>query len=149
MEYTIPKVSCRLILKEDDVSYTAEPILSPDDMICMMKKLLQTLDREVVAVINFDNGLRPINWSIVAVGTLNSAQFNLSNIFKTAILSNAAAIMLFHNHPGGTISPSSEDDEATRKTESAGKLLGIRLVDHIIVGAFNDSYYSYGEHGRL
>lgn len=68
----------------------------------------------------------------------------MSNIFKTAILSNATQIMVFHNHPSGDPTPSEVDKEVTRNIGRAGGLMNIAIVDHIIVGA-TGSYYSFSE----
>lgn len=148
-ECPIPEVSCRLILREDDVSYSTEPIDTQLKAVEIMKKILQSFDRETVCVLNLDNKLRPINWNMVSIGGLNRAEISIPNIFKTSILSNAAAIMMFHNHPSGDPEPSPVDDRATKEVKKAGKLLGIPLIDHIIIGAFNEDYYSYSEHGKM
>ena len=145
----IPKVSCRLILREDDVSYSAEPIDTQLKAVKAMKDILKSFDRETVCVMNLDSKLHPINWNVVSVGTINQSEFSIPNIFKTSILSNAAAIMVFHNHPSGDPEPSPADDKATKEIKKAGKLLDIPLIDHIIVGAFNEDYYSYSEHGLI
>lgn len=67
---------------------------------------------------------------------------------QTALVSNATAIVLAHNHPSGNTRPSGQDDSLTRKIKSACELMDIRLLDHIIVTPY-DSYYSYNDEGRL
>lgn len=67
---------------------------------------------------------------------------------QTALVSNATAIVLAHNHPSGNTLPSGQDDGLTRKIKSACDLMDIRLLDHLIVTPY-DSYYSYNDEGRL
>jgi DNA repair protein RadC len=93
-----------------------------------------------------DGKNRIVCLEIVSVGTLNQAIVTPRDTFKTALLSNAAALILVHNHPTGDPSPSSEDLEVTRRLREAGELLGIKVLDHIIVG---DSYYSFVERGVI
>ena len=68
-------------------------------------------------------------------------------MFKAALLANAAAIILYHNHPSGDPSPSVDDAQLTRRLVDAGTLLGVDVLDHIIVG--DGRYYSFKEAGRL
>ena len=68
-------------------------------------------------------------------------------MFKAALLANAAAIILCHNHPSGDPSPSVDDVQLTRRLVDAGTLLGVDVLDHIIVG--DSRYYSFKEAGRL
>lgn len=70
----------------------------------------------------------------VSRGTLNSSIVHPRDIFKRALLQNAANIIMVHNHPSGDPMPSKDDIEVTRRIEEAGKLLGIQLIDHIIIG---------------
>lgn len=71
---------------------------------------------------------------MVSVGTLNKASVHPREVFKTAILSNAASIMAFHNHPSGETIPSQQDIELTNCLYEAGELLGIKLLDHLMIG---------------
>ena len=69
-------------------------------------------------------------------------------VMQTALVSNATAIVLAHNHPSGNTRPSGQDDSLTRKIKSACELMDIRVLDHIIVTPY-DSHYSYNDEGRL
>ncbi len=82
----------------------------------------------------------------VSVGSLNQSIVHPRELFKTALLSSAAAIILVHNHPSGDPTPSREDIEITRRLKEAGEILGVKLLDHIIVGS---SYLSFTERGLL
>ncbi len=76
----------------------------------------------------------------VSVGTLNQSIVHPREIFKTALLSSAAVILLIHNHPTGDPTPSREDMEITRRLKEAGELLGVRVLDHIVIG---DTHLSF------
>ena len=136
-KYSFPEVSVRLNIKEASVYYSETPITTPDEAVVVMSDVLSELDRENLAVVNLDTKNKPINYTIVSIGGLAESIVSIQNVFKVAILSNAANIMVFHNHPSGDINPSLEDLMATEKIVKAGKLLGIEVLDHIIVGAFN------------
>ena len=82
----------------------------------------------------------------VSVGSLNQSIVHPREVFKGALLSSAAAIILLHNHPSGDPAPSREDREITRRLKEAGELLGVRVLDHIIIG---ESYMSFVEQGLL
>ena len=90
----------------------------------------------------------PVNYNIVSIGNVNSACVAVGNIFKVALLSNAARVILLHNHLGGDLKPSKEDMQMTWRIRDAGNLLGIPLVDHIIMTP-NEDCYSMKEHGLI
>lgn len=81
---------------------------------------------------------------VVSVGCLNSAIVHPREIYKRALLTNAAALILAHNHPSGDVTPSNEDIKITLRLIEAGKILGIELLDHLIIGD-NKEYSSLRE----
>ena len=126
-------VSIKMV-KESSFLYQTRTISSPKDAYEMIKEQLEGLDREqfIIACLNTKN--EPTNISVVSVGTLNKAIVHPREVFKTAILSNAASIMAFHNHPSGETTPSQQDIQVTNRLYEAGELLGIKLLDHLIIG---------------
>ena len=126
-------VSIKMV-KESSFLYQTRTISSPKDAYEMIKEQLEGLDREqfIIACLNTKN--EPTNISVVSVGTLNKAIVHPREVFKTAILSNAASIMAFHNHPSGETTPSQQDIQLTNRLYEAGELLGIKLLDHLIIG---------------
>ena len=114
--------------------YLARKILSPSDAYEMIKEQLEGLDREqfIIACLNTKN--EPTNITVVSIGSLNKAIVHPREVFKTSILSNAASIMAFHNHPSGETTPSQQDIQLTNRLYEAGELLGIKLLDHLIIG---------------
>jgi DNA repair protein RadC len=92
------------------------------------------LDREVFVVLLLDGRNQLLGFNTVSIGSLTSALVHPREVFKPVILANAAAVILLHNHPSGSAEPSAEDRALTSRLEQAGELLGIRVVDHIVVG---------------
>ena len=88
---------------------------------------------------------RKIN--IVSVGSLTASIVHPREAFKAAILANAAAVIVSHNHPSGSVEPSPEDIELSRRLREAGELLGIRVLDSIVLGE-GTSMYSFVDSGR-
>ena len=139
-------VSIKMV-KESSFLYQTRQILSPNDAYEMIKEQLEGLDREqfIIACLNTKN--EPTNISVVSVGTLNKAIVHPREVFKTAILSNAASIMAFHNHPSGETTPSQQDIQLTNRLYEAGELLSIKLLDHLIIG--DGTFTSLKEKGYL
>ncbi len=84
----------------------------------------------------------PVGIHEISHGTINATMVSPRDVFKRAILNNAASIILNHNHPSGNTYPSKEDRELTTRLHDAGELLGIKVLDHIITGD-NGDYFSF------
>lgn len=141
--YGFKEVNVRLCLKEGNTLYSQREICTPKDAVSIMKEVLIEMDQEVALVVNVDTKGKPINFSMVSMGDIDRSLISVRNVYKSAILSNANSIILFHNHPSGDTQPSFEDFNVTNRIVEAGKLLGITLLDHIIVGAFDGREYSF------
>ena len=139
-------VSIKLV-KESSILYQTRKISSPYDAYEMIKEQLEDLDREqfIIACLNTKN--EPTNISVVSVGSLNRAIVHPREVYKTAILSNAAAVMAFHNHPSGDTTPSEQDIQLTYRLVEAGELLGIKFLDHLVIG--DGSFISLKEQGYM
>ena len=146
-KYPFPEVYVRL--SERSVLYSDQPVNTPKKATEVMAKVLAGMDREYLCVVNLDTQLHPINYNVVSIGGLNTAPASMSNIYKSAILANASALIVLHNHPSGVLEPSREDIEVTRKIEEASKLMDIRLLDHVIVAGRTGAMYSFQEHGLM
>lgn len=136
------QVAIRMI--EQPPLYSKEPMNNPEAAIHVMRDFLQEMDRELVCIVNLQSDLRPINMNIVSVGALNQSLTHPREVMKSAILSNAAGMMIIHNHPSGNLNPSKDDISVTDRLRQAGELLGISLYDHIIVGRGKE-YFSFHE----
>ena len=139
-ESTLKVVSVRLI--PDKPFYQPFAANNAQYAIQAVREEFKLYDREVFAVLSVTNHLDPINLHVCSVGTLTSTPAAPSEVFKAALLSNAAGVILFHNHPSGSIDPSREDIMTTKRLVEAGKILGINVLDHIIVAGRTGTYYS-------
>lgn len=108
-------------------------------------KCLTSLDREAFMVLHLDQRNRVTGVHVVSVGSLSASLVHPREVFKGAILSNAAAVLLVHNHPSGDPSPSVEDRQITARLRACGDVLGIEVRDHVVVA--EEGYYSYEEQG--
>ncbi|QHJ69217.1 JAB domain-containing protein [Planococcus halotolerans] len=139
-------VSVKLV-KESSLLYKERSVKSPKDAYNLLKYFLVEKDREHFVVAALDIKNQPVSVQVCHVGSLNSCIVHPREVMKSAILSNAASIIVGHNHPSGNPHPSNEDHEITKRLKEAGAIIGIELLDHIIVG--NDSYLSFNESGYI
>lgn len=146
-ENELKVVNIRLV-KEPSL-YSAEPIKTPQDVLDMVAKELATYDREVFAILNLKTNGQIINLNICSVGTLNASMISPREVFKSSILSNAAAFIAIHNHPSGNATPSEEDKDATKRLMECGKMMDIRMLDHIIVAGETGEMTSFKSQGLL
>ncbi|MEC0446168.1 UPF0758 protein [Bacillus velezensis] len=139
-------VSIKLV-KESSLLYKERAIRSPEDGYRLMKQLLGDLDREAFIVISLDTKNQPTSINICHIGSLNASIVHPREVMKSVILSNGASFMVGHNHPSGNPAPSREDIEVTKRLVETGKILGIDLLDHIIVG--DETFISLKEKGYI
>lgn len=129
--------------------YSTEKINSPWQAVDLLADEIRDLDKEVLCVLNLDSTNRVINANMVSMGTLNQTIAEPREIFKSALLSNAAHIMLMHNHPSGDVTPSKADLSATSQLELCGNFLKIPVLDHIIVGGQTGYCFSFNREGLM
>lgn len=103
--------------------------------------------KEIFLTLHLDGKNRIVCIDLVSIGSLNQSIVHPREVFKTALLSNAAAVLCVHQHPSGDPTPSSEDINITRRLKEAGEIMGIRLLDHIVIG--DEDYISFVERGLL
>jgi len=116
---------------------------SPHDAGRVLAQILGDETVEVFGVLLVDIRKRVLAWHEVARGSLDGIQTNGRDVFKAAVLANAAAVVVAHSHPSGDPTPSPEDWAATSRLREAGELLGVEVLDHVIVG--NRRYCSLRE----
>lgn len=121
-------------------------IKNPRDVYELVKKGLRNADREIFLGISLNTRNKVLGINTVSVGSLNASIVHPREVFKPAILQNATGIILAHNHPSGDEKPSEEDLEITRRLVEAGKLLGIEIIDHVIVG---NKFYSFADNDLI
>jgi len=109
-------------------------IMQPEDVYRELKDLRQH-KKEHLVIFYLDTHSREIMREIISIGTLNENLVHPREVFEPAIKNNAAQIIIAHNHPSGISDPSDDDMEITRRLIDSGKLLGIEVVDHVIIGS--------------
>lgn len=122
-------------------------VCSPKDAAQYVMEEMRGLNQEILKVIMLDTKNKVIYEKNVSMGSINSSIVHPREVFKEAILKNSASIIIFHNHPSGDPSPSNEDINVTRRIKESGKILGIELLDHIIIG--DGCFLSLKEKGVL
>jgi DNA repair protein RadC len=121
-------------------------ISCPADVDALLRPRLAHLEQEHFVVLLLDTKNGVLASPTVAVGTLSSCVVHPREVFKLAVKAAAASVIVVHNHPSGHASPSREDREVTGRLAEAGKLLGMELLDHVIIGR---AYLSMKESGHL
>ncbi len=109
-------------------------IRGPKDAYEFLRLEMETLDQEQLRTINLNTKNRIISSPLIYQGTVNSTTVRIAEVFRPAILDNATAIIVCHNHPSGSPEPSPEDVALTHDLQKAGKLLGVDVLDHIVIG---------------
>ena len=146
MNHELKQVDVRLKLVDKEGVFSMESIDTPAKAVSIMVPILAELDREEVCVVNLDGKNHPINFNIVSIGSLNASLVTGREVYKSAVLSNAARVIMLHNHPSSSLAPSREDREVTGKMMYAGSFLDIELQDHIIVAGRTGETFSMREH---
>lgn len=121
--HELKRVAIRLV--PEPPLYSDQPVRCPEDVVRVLGKELEGYDREVACVVNLQTDGTPINMNIISMGTLNMTLMSAREVFKSAILSNAAGIMVLHNHPSGRPEPSRMDLELTEKLWKAAQIMDI------------------------
>jgi len=129
----VPVVRLQLV-RDSAVATKAPDITGPADSVTIFRDYIGNPDREHVVCLAVNTKNQPVGIHTVSIGSLNSSIIAIREVFKAAVMSNAAAIILCHNHPSGDPTPSAEDVAITRKIREAGVLLDIELLDHIVLG---------------
>ena len=122
-------------------------IRSSKDVYDVMQPKLEALEYEEFWVMMLSRSNRVKFVRCISQGGVASTMVDIKLLLKRAIDCLAEGIVLVHNHPSGTLTPSAEDDRLTRNIKDAAKLIGIRVLDHVIIA--RDRYYSYNDEGRL
>ena len=133
MEY-LPVFAVKLVRADFIPVRERSKIRSPRDVANIVGAILETSDREQMVAVLLDTKNGVIGLHVVSVGDLSSAVVHPREVFKAAILANAASLIMSHNHPSGDPAPSPEDIAVTKRIAEAGELLGIELLDHVVIG---------------
>ena len=140
----------RLLLVKDGTLPTTwdRQLRQSGDVAKLMADVVAGLDREAFFVVLLDGKNRVSGINLVSLGSLTAALVHPREVFKAAIAGSAAALVLVHNHPSGDPSPSAEDRAITERLSQVGELVGIRVLDHIVLGD-DGAYTSFADDGLL
>ena len=122
-------------------------IISPEDGANYLYPKISTKSTEHFAAVLLNSKNRIIGFEIISQGSINSSVVHPREVFNSAIVNHAAGIIAAHNHPSGDPTPSKEDKALTTSLAESGKMIGIPVLDHIIVG--HNCYFSFKEHCLL
>ena len=122
-------------------------IKSPDDGANYIMEEMRILNQEHFVVLFLDTKNQIIHRQTIFIGSLNASIVHPREVFREAVKRSAASIIVAHNHPSGDPSPSQEDIHVTRRLAESGKMIGIELIDHLIIG--DRKFVSLKEKGYL
>lgn len=118
-------------------------IKTGDDVYNLVRDDMENLLQEKFMTVYLDTKNKVIDKKVIFVGTVNSSSITPRDVFREAVKLNSASMILIHNHPAGSISPSYEDIYLTNEFIKLGRMMGISVIDHLIIGKNN--YYSFRE----
>lgn len=124
---------CRVYLLRENTAHEPIQVTDQNQAYNLVKEELISSDREIMLSILLNTQNNLIGVETVAIGSVQSCAFTAGDVFKGALCANAVALILCHNHPGGSLKPSQEDLRITESMQEAGKLLGIKVLDHLII----------------
>ena len=133
--------------RDVEVRSSKQKIASANEVVSIIMPQMRDLKTEVFKVVYLNSNNRIIDISDAATGTVNHAMPIVREIIHAALQKFAAAIICVHNHPSANIAPSPEDKKFTQELSAAGKLMDIKVLDHIIIGDGN--YFSFADEGLM
>ena len=119
----------------------------PEDAYRIIEKTLSlsTKTKEHFVMLTLNTKNKVVGVHTIHIGSVNASIISPRDVYQQALLNNATSIIVAHNHPSGSVHPSSEDIEVTKRLREAGKVLGIDFLDHLIIG--DNDYKSLSEEG--
>ena len=157
MNYIISLSSCKVDAKNEqeakakalgviNVREAAPLVILPLNVFECLKEF-RDKKKEHFIVLHLNTQNEIIRREIVSIGSLNASLVHCREVYRSAITAGCASILVCHNHPSGSLEPSAEDLNVTKRLQDAGKLLGIELTDHIIIS--EQGYMSFRERNLL
>ncbi len=138
----------KLTVKREKISdEQLEAYSSADDVYRLVKDEAASYDREHFNALYLNSRNQLLGIETVSIGTINKAAIYPRDIIKSALLLQATALILMHNHPSGSLEPSPEDKNITRLIMRAARLFGIKVLDHLVIG--EGGYYSFSSKGLI
>jgi DNA repair protein RadC len=133
--------------REDEKSVGKQKIKSAKDVVDILMPQLRDLKTEVFKVVHLDSSSRIIDIEDTATGTVNHAMPIVREIIHSALQKFAVSIICVHNHPSGIIEPSKHDKQFTNELCNAGRVMDVKIMDHLIIG--DNDYFSFSDKGYM
>lgn len=124
-----------------------EPLRSAEDVFRHFHEILAWEKRELFYVVLLDNKNKKIRDVKISEGSLTASLVHPREVYNPVIRESAAAVIFVHNHPSGDPAPSPEDIEITRRLKEVGEVMGVRVLDHVVIG--HERYFSFSDRGLL
>jgi DNA repair protein RadC len=138
---------CRLVARLPRVSEASGPSLRTADEVAAQCKDMAELAQESFNVLTLNQKHQVLRRHLISLGTLTGTIVHPREVFRPALVDSAAAVVLVHNHPSGQPAPSRDDIELTARLVEAGRLIGIRVLDHVVVS--RGGHYSFVMNGQM
>lgn len=135
-EYVIPHVEFRIV---HETKTTYGKVRGPEGVVALIRQLTDGLTDERFYAVSLDNRNHVLAIHLCSIGDHASTLVHPRSVFRTAVYSSAVALVVAHNHPSGDCQPSPEDIAVTKRLYEAGKILGIPVLDHVIIGGAGHS----------
>ena len=148
-QYIVPRYRLALVREGEHPARFPEACTCTKKAQIICEEYFQDVDREHFVMIALDTKNKIIGFHVVSIGTLNETLTHPREIFKAAFMMNAARIILAHNHPSGDPTPSDLDIAITKRLCTAGRLLDVPVLDHIIVGEHRSVSFADPEYGYI
>jgi DNA repair protein RadC len=129
--------------------HTGQPVRNADDLWNFAKGIYATMDadKEHFVLLAFNNKNRVIGYKLISTGSLTASLVHPREVWRAGLFFDAAAVAFIHNHPSGDPAPSAEDIDITKRLKDVGDIIGIRVLDHVILG--EDRFFSFNNRGML
>jgi DNA repair protein RadC len=124
-----------------------QPLRSSEDVYHHFRERLEKEKRELFYVVLLNNKNKKIRDVKISEGSLTASLVHPREVYNPVVRDSAAAVIFVHNHPSGDPLPSPEDIEITRRLKEVGEVMGVRVLDHVVIGG--DRYYSFSDKGML
>jgi DNA repair protein RadC len=141
-----------MLVRDQHLPFEQSTLSDSQQAQSIIRKLIKTYgqsDREQFCVVLLNTKNVFIGLNIVSTGAVSYAHVSPREVLKPAILSNAAAMILCHNHPSGDVAPSREDEAITARIVQACHIIGIQVHEHLIISMCDDRYYSFADNGII
>ena len=141
-----------MLVRDQDLPFEAGALSNSREAQTIIRKLIETCgqsDREQFCVVLLNNKNEVIGLNIVSTGAVSYAHVHPREVLKPAILANATAMILCHNHPSADVSPSREDEAITARIIKACQIIGIKVHEHLIISLCDEGYFSFADAGII